>query len=148
MALSRRGIALTAFAALASLMLASAPVALGLFTSSQAGGPQTISAGTIAAPSNVAAAQASCRVNKSPEVTVTWTASSTSYVTGYKVERATASGGPYAVVGSVSAGKTSYTDGESLGYSTVYYYRVSAFDGEWSATSATVSLKTLGKSCQ
>jgi hypothetical protein len=144
----RRAFACVAIAALASVVLASAPVALALFTHSAAGGPETVSTGTLAAPTNLSAAQVNCRFNKPGEVNVTWTASSSSYVTSYTIERSTGGNESYAVLGSVAAGKTSYTDSESLGYSTVYYYRVSAVYRAWSATSAPYSVKTLNKSCQ
>jgi hypothetical protein len=128
-------------------VLACTPVALALFTDSERGGPETVSSATLSPASSVAAAQVNCRTSKAIEVNVTWTESSSSYVTSYSIERSTNSNG-YTVMGSVAAGKTSYTDSESLGYSTTYYYRVSAVYRAWSATSTTVSVKTLNKNCQ
>jgi hypothetical protein len=146
---SCRHILCVVLAALAAVALAGAPVALAIFTGSTAGGPETVSSATLSAVSNMAAAQVNCRGNKGAEVSVTWTESSSSYVTSYLVERATSGNGAYMVLGSVAAGKTSYTDSsESLGYSTTYYYRVSAVYRSWSATSTAASVKTLNKSCQ
>jgi hypothetical protein len=145
---SRRAFACLILATLASAVLVSAPVALALFADSEKGGPETVSSGAILAPTNATAAQVNCRVNKSPEANLTWTASSSSYVTSYSVERSTSSNGSYTVLGSVSASKTSYTDGESLAYSTTYYYRVSAVYRSWEATSSVSTLKTLNKTCQ
>jgi fibronectin type 3 domain-containing protein len=69
------------------------------------------------------------------QVALSWTASSGA--TGYKVKRATASGGPYTQVGAPTS--TSYTD-TSLTNGTTYYYVVSAINsaGE-SANSAQIS---------
>jgi hypothetical protein len=144
---SRRLFACAVLAALASAMLAYAPVALALFTSSKTGGPQTIATATMAAPTNVSATQINCRLNRSPEVKIAWTASSSSYVSSYTIERATASNGSYAALGSVAASDTSYTDSSSLNYSTTYYYRVVAVLHDWSASSGAYSVKTLNQIC-
>ncbi len=145
---SRRALACIILATLAGAVLVSAPDTLALLTDSAQGGPETVSSGSVAAPTGVASAQVNCRVNKSPEVTVTWTASSSGYITSYEVERSTSINGSYMALGSVSASKTSFTDSESLGYSTTYYYRVSAAYRSWSAPSSVSSLKTFNKNCQ
>ncbi len=59
-------------------------------------------------------------------VSLTWTASTSSGVAGYKVYRGTASGGPYTLVGSVGL-TTSYTDNTVMS-GTTYYYVVTAVD--------------------
>ena len=68
-------------------------------------------------------------------VGLTWTAASGA--TGYKVKRATTSGGPYATIG--TPGGTSYGD-DTATNGTTYYYVVSATNGAGeSANSAQVS---------
>lgn len=130
-------------------MLASAQAALAVFTHIATGGPLTVATSTLAAPGKVSAAQVNCRVSKTPEIEVSWSASSSSYATSYTVERATASSGPYTSESSVAIGKTSYIDSSgSLGYSTTYYYRVSTVYHSWTAQSTTASVKTLNKNCQ
>jgi hypothetical protein len=58
-------------------------------------------------------------------VTLHWTASTSGNITGYKVYRATASGGPYSSVTSVTG--TSYVDNSVTGGQT-YYYVLTAVD--------------------
>jgi hypothetical protein len=129
-------------------MLASAQVALAVFTHAATGGPLTLVTATLAPAKGLAAAQVNCRTNKTPEIEVSWTATSSTYATSYTVERATASAGPYTSLGSVAIGKTSYTDkSASLTYSTTYYYRVAAVYASWTATSTTASVKTLNSLC-
>ncbi|HSZ14641.1 MAG TPA: hypothetical protein VK790_11475 [Solirubrobacteraceae bacterium] len=135
-------------ALLAAVLLASAQVALAVFSKTAAGGPLTVATSTLAAPGKATATQVNCHVNKNPEVEVRWSATSSGYASTYTVERATASAGPYTSVGSVPIGETSYTDqSASLAYSSTYYYRVSAVYRSWNAASTSGSVKTLGKSC-
>ena len=135
-------------ALLAAALLAGAPVALAVFNKIATGGPLTVATSTLAAPGKAAATQVNCHINKSPEVEVRWSATSSSYASTYMVERATASVGPYTAVSSVPIGETAYTDkSASLAYSSTYYYRVSAVYRSWNAVSTSGSVKTLGKSC-
>ncbi len=144
----RTHISAAILALLAIVMLASAQAALAVFTHAAAGGPQTIATSTLAAPKGVSAAQVNCRTNKSPEIEIGWSATSSTYATSYTVERASASAGPYTAVASVPIAETSYTDKSgALASSTTYYYRVSAVYRSWSATSAAASVKTLSKFC-
>lgn len=133
---------------LAVAALVCAPMALAVFNKTVHGGPMTVGTSTLAGAGEVNATQSNCRVNKGVEIGVTWSASSSTYVTSYTVERATASSGPYTAVSSVEASKRSYTDGSgSLAYSTTYYYRVSAVYRSWITASTADSVKTLSKSC-
>ncbi|HSZ06099.1 MAG TPA: hypothetical protein VK778_12995 [Solirubrobacteraceae bacterium] len=135
-------------AIVACVLLASAPVALAAFTHSATGGPLTVASATLAAPGSVKATQASCRIDKGPEVEVTWSATGSTYATSYTVERATASSGPYTSLASVPIGERAYTDkSNSLGYSTTYYYRVTTVFYSWSTSSTSASVKTLGRLC-
>lgn len=134
---------------LTGAMLVSAPLALAVFNKTVAGGPLTVGTSTLATPGKVSAVQVNCRSNKTPEIEVSWSASSSTYATSYTVERATASGGPYTLVSTVAIGKTSYIDSSgSLGYSTTYYYRVGVEYHSWISASAAVLVKTLNKNCQ
>jgi hypothetical protein len=144
----RRAILGVAFALLAVAALAGAQAALAVFSATAVGGPLTVATSTLSPAKSVVPTQLSCHVGKAPEIAVTWSATSSSYATSYTVERATATVGPYTALGSVAVGKTSYTDSSgSLGYSTTYYYRVTAVYRSWSATSTSASVKTLSKSC-
>jgi hypothetical protein len=145
----RAHISLAILALLATAALASAQVALAVFTKSVGGGPLTVATSTLSSPTSPTANQVNCRSNKTPEIEVAWSATSSSYATSYTVERATVSSGPYTSLGSVAIGATAYTDKSgSLAYSTTYYYRVSTVYRSWSATSTSASVRTLSKSCQ
>jgi hypothetical protein len=131
-----------------SALLASAQVALAVFNKTVVGGPLAVATSTLAASAKVTAVQVNCHINKSPEIEVSWSATSSTWASTYTVERATASAGPYTSVASVAINKTSYTDKSgSLGYSTTYYYRVAAVYESWSATSTAASVKTLNSLC-
>jgi hypothetical protein len=148
MRLRRRHISAAVSVLLAVATLASAQVALAVFNKAVTGGPQTVATSTLAPAKGLAAAQVNCRLDKNPEIEVSWTATTSTYASSYTVERATASAGPYTALGSVAIGKTSYIDKSvSLGYSTTYYYRVTTVYGSWSATSTVASVKTLSKLC-
>ena len=59
-------------------------------------------------------------------VSLTWNASASSNVTGYKVYRGTSSGGPYALLS--SPGNTTSTTDNNVTSGTTYYYVVTAVD--------------------
>ncbi len=144
----RTHISVAILALLATVLLASAQIALAAFSNTAAGGPLTVTTSTLAAPGKAAATQATCHINKAPEIEVRWSATSSSYASTYTVERATASSGPYTSVSSVPIGETAYTDKSGpLAVSTTYYYRVSAVYRLWSTASTSGSVKTLSKSC-
>jgi N-acetyl-anhydromuramyl-L-alanine amidase AmpD len=90
-----------------------------------------------AAPSNLAATAVS-----TSQINLTWTQNS-SDETGFKIERATSSGGTYTQIATVGANVTSYSN-TGLSSSSTYYYRVrsynswgnSAYSGVDSATTA------------
>ncbi len=138
----------TAVLAIVTLVaLTSATAAFAVFSAKATGGPITVASASLSAPKTVKAAQTKCKTNHTPEILVEWGATSSEAATEYAIERATASNGPYTEVASVSISKRSYTDTSQLGYSTTYYYRVSATVESWSAASSAASVKTFGKSC-
>jgi fibronectin type 3 domain-containing protein len=81
----------------------------------------TPAAANPAAPSNLATMNVDAT-----DVTLTWQDNSDNE-TGFQIQRATSSGGPWSVVGSVGANVTTYTD-SGLSPSTTYYYEVAAFN--------------------
>ena len=72
-------------------------------------------------PSNLAA-----MVVTPTSITLDWQDNANNEL-GFQIERATSSGGPWSVVGTVGAGVTSYTD-TGLDPSTTYYYEVAALN--------------------
>jgi hypothetical protein len=145
----RRGYTTLAVVALvASIALATAHVALGVFSKLVVGGPLTVASSTLSPATAVNLTQVNCRLKKTPEIEVDWAATSSSYVTSYIVERATSSAGPYSERTTIPTEQTVYTDkGGSLTYSTTYYYRVSAVYRSWSTVSTVKSIRTLSNLC-
>jgi len=70
-----------------------------------------------------------------PEITLEWTDSTSSWVTGYEILRSS-DGSDYSPVGDVEAGATTYSDSSGLWLDTSYWYEVEALSPEGSATSA------------
>jgi len=64
-----------------------------------------------------------------PMVTLEWTANTEPDLAGYNVYRSQTDGGPYTKLGSVIAPTVTYTD-RTGAYDVLYYYVVTAFDGE------------------
>ena len=64
----------------------------------------------------------------SHSVTLTWTASTTTGVTGYNVYRSTSSSGPYTKLTSTAVSGTTYTD-SSVTAGATYYYVATALVG-------------------
>jgi hypothetical protein len=117
------------------------PPVSATWQSSQSGGPQTVSAGTLEPPTGTAA----CVQLLPTRVRVTWTATPSSFADGYEVLRSTTDGGPYASVGTVSGqATTTFTDTTATSLTT-YYYVVRATRHLWRSVdsvqaSATVPL--------
>jgi len=92
-------------------------------------------------PTGVDAAAACQNVVLGPYVTLTWTDSSSSSVSGYEILRST-NGTSFSDLASVSAGAKTYTDSSVLGLGTTYWYEVRALSPYGSATSGAVSATT------
>jgi hypothetical protein len=96
----------------------------------------------LVAPSELEATSA-CQVLVGPEVTLSWTASPTTRVTGYVILRSTDRTSSYSSVGSVSGRTTvSFTDTNVTGLDTTYWYEVEAVAGGSSAASSPASATT------
>ena len=96
----------------------------GLFTA-----PQSVEADTVTAVSqadNTKSGSASVSVAAPHAVSLSWSASSSSGISYYKVYRGSVNGGPYTLVKS-NIGSTSYTD-SNVQSGTTYYYVTTAVD--------------------
>jgi hypothetical protein len=102
----------------ASLSVTFAPTAAGSST------------GTVSVVSNVSGSPASVAVSGAGihSVSLSWTASTSSGVTGYNVFRGTTSGGPYTQLNGSPVGTTSYTD-SAVQAGQTYYYVTTAVNG-------------------
>jgi cellulose 1,4-beta-cellobiosidase len=105
----------------------------------------SVSAATLAAPTGLTATDgcSPALLNSPVQVTLNWTATTSTWATNQEVLRATSSGGPYTVIATVSRTATSYVD-SGLNNWTTYHYRVRATRNLWVATSGTASATTKG----
>jgi hypothetical protein len=142
---SRRLVAAVAVA----VALAAASTATAQFTRSAAAGPASLASATLAPPTATTAAQTNCKANKPVTITVSWTATTSVFATGYRIERATSTAGPFSLVASIAIGTTSQVDSSpGLAYTTPYVYRVLATFQSWTAPSAAASMTTLSSVCK
>lgn len=92
------------------------------FSGSTSNESNSISADTLDPPAGLAA-------GGTATVELTWTATPDAYATGYRVYRATASGGPYTEIATVTGqATTSYSDIPGTG---TFYYVVRAYHSSW-----------------
>ena len=131
-------------AGVAAALAAAAPALAG-WSSPVDAGSLSVSTASLAAPTGVAAAIASCtpRQRTSLTVAVTWTATS-SPATGYSILRGTSATGPFAAVGSVAGvGTTAWTDATGqLRFTTTYYYVVEATVQSWTSPDSAAAAVT------
>jgi hypothetical protein len=79
------------------------------------------------------AAAADLSASGNPDVTLSWTASTSDWASGYRIYRGTSAGGPYGQIGEVAGvATTSYNDTPGAG---TFYYVVRAFLGRTTWTS-------------
>jgi len=112
------------------------PVTLARFvdTASSTAG---FTAATLQPPTGVSATGGST-------VNLNWTASTSTGASGYIVERATATSGPYSQIATVTPLNTSsYVDSPSAG---TYWYRLSTYKGNWQSATTTPVQATVGSS--
>jgi hypothetical protein len=112
------------------------------FTDAPGLGSNSFSSATLQAPTGLAAS-GGCTALLAPKVTLTWTATSSTFADGYDVYRGTASGGPYSNIGHVvGRTTTTYTD-TSVNLNRTYYYVLRSTAFSWtSANSAQASATT------
>jgi hypothetical protein len=99
-----------------------------------------VTTGALAAPTSLSAVPG-CAGTLNPKITLTWTATSSTYATGYIIRRRLI-GGIYATVATVSGRTTTtYTNSGLLG-NTSYQYVVQASYASWTADSSPASATT------
>lgn len=129
----------------ALLLTLSAPLqaAYGTFSSAPAPPAMTVASATLAAPATAAAANGACVVAVSRTVNVSWEMTASTFADGYLVLRATATGGPYNTVATITSRLTTVWADTTVAESTTYYYRVQATKLAWrSDDSPTASITT------
>ncbi|HVM03403.1 MAG TPA: fibronectin type III domain-containing protein [Acidimicrobiales bacterium] len=110
-------------AAGAAAVLAAAPVAVASFAEG-ATAQATLATDTLQPPSGLTAGV--CLLGS---VTLSWTATPSTWADGYEVRWSTTSGGPYTAGSKTSATTSTVVSGLSL--LTTYYFVVRAYDGNW-----------------
>lgn len=140
-----RGLVLTAAVALLAVV-GSATVAGASFTDAGSASA-TVTADVLAPATHPSAAPGSCSAFSGDRTVLSWTATASSWATGYEVGRSITAGGPYTVVATVSGvATTTYTDSPPA-FSTTYYYAISAMRNTWRSTNATTSRTTKSSLC-
>ncbi len=123
----RPSVAVALVAALAVLAIGSTPSSLATFTS-PAAASGTFTTDTLSSPTGLGAAGGVASIGLS------WTATVKAWATGYHVYRATASGGPYSQVATVTPRTAvSYSDTPTDG---TYWYKVRAYYQGWESVDA------------
>lgn len=120
-----------------------ASAAFAFFTDSVGTTSNAFSTTTLQPPTGTSAANGICVVLTSTAVTVSWTATTSTFADGYQIFRSTTSGGPYTSIGTVSGRTTTTFSDTTPAFNTTYYYVVQATKGSWrSANSNQASVKT------
>ena len=130
--LSRAGLALTFVIAAAAG--AGGGLTLASFSNTTQNPANSFQADTLAAPTNLSASGGTT-------VQLTWTPSSSTWATGYRIFRSGTSGGPYTQINQVAgAGTSSSTDTPGSG---TFYYTVAAYRGTtWESPKSNEAVRT------
>ena len=120
-------------------ILPPSPVRSGWWDTSNAA--LTVTSGSLAPATALSATLTGTVV--APTVSLTWTPTTTTYATGYRVFRDTDTGA-YAQIATVDGRTTSSTVDSTVAASTTYTYYLRAYVSSWTANSATVTITTTG----
>lgn len=126
---------------IAALASAGTGVTLARYTDTASVGSNTFTTATLQPPTGLGASAGCNLVN--PKVTLTWTATTSTYADGYDVYRSTTNGGPYSSIAHVTGrATTTYTD-TSVNLNKTYYYVLKSTAFSWtSANSGQASTTT------
>jgi hypothetical protein len=122
-------------ASIATVAMAAAPVTNARFVAQDASGV-AVSTDTLAPPTNLAASGGT-------STNLTWTPTVDAYASGYDVLRSVTSGGPYAVVGTVTPGSAA-AGSDTPDAPGAYYYVVRAAFQNWRSDSNEASATIAG----
>ena len=114
----------------------SGPAAASFSTAPQIG-QGSISSAVLAPPTAVSATGGCQTLIVGPQMTLAWTATTSTYATAYKVLRSTTTGGPYTMIATVAGGSTTgYTDTTVSGLGATYYYVVESSYSNWTSVNS------------
>lgn len=141
-----RRVAVVTATVMTLVLLSTAQVARASFNDASTASA-SYTADVLAPATNPSAAAGTCSTLSGDRTVLSWTASTSTWATGYEIARSTTAGGPYTVVGTASgAGTTTYTDA-GLAYSTTYHYAIRSMRNAWRGTNATASRTTKNSLC-
>ena len=133
--------------AVLTAILATSSVALAQFVDAGSAS-QTLSTDTLQPPTNPATAHGPCTPGVSTSITVSWTATPSTWADGYEILGSLIAGGPYTPVGTVNGVNTTSHTITGLTFATTYHYVVKATKGNWrSPPTSEVSRTTLSALC-
>ncbi|HJR19551.1 MAG TPA: hypothetical protein VJ922_07510 [Actinomycetota bacterium] len=140
--MNRKRLVIGVLIALSSLAAAQASTSSAIFTDGPGVGANGFTTATLLAPTGLGAT-AGCQT-LAPKITLTWTATTSTFADGYDVYRSTTSGGPYSSIAHVNGRTTAiYVDASGLSLNTTYYYVIRSTAYGWtSANSSQASAKT------
>lgn len=138
---------LAALATVAGIACVLATVASASWTAQTSGGPLTVSAATLSPPTGLAATS-NCVRNKHNWVVLNWTATPSTFATGYQIFRALGAGTPTSIATVSGSGTATYTD-KGVSASRTYSYTVQASYLGWrSVSSNTATITTPRNNCR
>jgi hypothetical protein len=135
---STRGRILTSLLAAALLLLPEAllSAARASFSGTGTVNQASITSSTLASATSLAAT-GQCQLVVTPTVKLTWTPTTSTYATSYKLFRSATSGGPYALQATISGRATAtFTDTTNVSGLTTYYYVIQATYANWSSVNS------------
>ncbi len=120
------------------------PVLLCMSTATTLARLVDTAASTVAITTDTLDPPATLAATGGSSATLTWTATTDTYATGYELQRATVSGGPYGLVTTITP-RTTLTTNDAPGSSGTYYYVLRSVFQNWRSVdsnqaSATISL--------
>jgi hypothetical protein len=129
---------------LAGLSAGSSTAVSATFTKATSPVAAAMSSGTLASPTGLTAVNGTCTILPSArQVNLSWSASASTFATGYVILRSTTSGSGYASIGSVPGRSTTSFVDSTPAASTTYFYVVRATRNNWlSANSNEASIAT------
>jgi cellulose 1,4-beta-cellobiosidase len=126
--------------------LAAGVPAIARFGAAQSIGANTISTATLE-PATGLGATAACDGPGTAKVTLSWTATASSFADGSDVYRGSASGGPYTNIAHVTGRTTTTFADTGLTQTTTYYYVIQATANSWTSVNTAQAQATTPTGC-
>jgi hypothetical protein len=126
--------------------VASATPAVATFTSAHPVANLSVTTNSLAAPTG-ASASGGCNGLLGYHVSLSWTATSSTWADGYQIARSTTNGGPYTVVATVPGRTTTTYTNTGLALLTTYYYVIRATKHTWTSPNSNQASATTPLLC-